>query len=530
MTTTSVGGRTEGITRSQLAAVGWLFVARSSAWFVSIAILGFFGDELERAVPGSDAVAAIVISFAVGAVTLIGRLPFDLVIARRLRVLYGQDALDFESFATVPASFTFVGAFCVWALLRASGSLLVLPVLIASGEFVLGWPVAELISRTERPLEDPALERRLTRFAREVGLGNVRIVKTSQKARSTMRADPGVVILGGAIDVPTEFVEGAPDVLETRIAAAIVGLKIPRAAKRFLVVGTQLLVTAAIFLVLEDTLLRVAGTSDVLAPAFIPIALLVVGCARATGRLVRASYFRRRFTRQIGAVLDLTRSPDAMLAVIDEDEATIDRANPIRRLVSDRPFADEAREQVERWRQGRRLTLLFTDIANSTELLHRVGDDRWSDVMSDHDHTVRSVIAGFDGEEIDSAGDGFFVVFRDGGQAILAAIELQRRLRDIEVAPDTTLGVRMGVHVGEAIRRGREVVGREVHLAARIGSHAGPGEILVSKELCEELASSARFRFGAARTATFKGFSGDHVVHPVLWWSDGPAAGSSSGT
>jgi class 3 adenylate cyclase len=78
----------------------------------------------------------------------------------------------------------------------------------------------------------------------------------------------------------------------------------------------------------------------------------------------------------------------------------------------------------------------------------------------------------------------------------------------------------MGVHVGEAVRRGREVVGREVNLAARIGSHAAPGEILVSEELQDELASSTRFRFGAARTATFKGFSDDHVVHPVLWWSD----------
>jgi class 3 adenylate cyclase len=130
------------------------------------------------------------------------------------------------------------------------------------------------------------------------------------------------------------------------------------------------------------------------------------------------------------------------------------------------------------------------------------------------------VIEEFGGEEIDSAGDGFFIVFADAGQAVLAAAELQRRLHDLEVRPGEPIGVRMGIHVGEAIRRGREVVGREVNLAARIGASAVPGEVLVSQELRDELVDSARFTFGAARSASLKGFSDDHVVYPVAWQVD----------
>ena len=498
-------------------------------WFVAMLVLATFGGDLEDAIPGSDVLEALAICVIIGAVTGAARAPLDVLITRRLRIIHGRDAIDdVASSAVVAPVATVIISFLMWLALWLSGTLLVIPLLFVVLVFALERPLAAGAAMGPG-LEDPVLERRLMRFARELGLGEVYVRKTSGSMPSPLRTDPDVLVIRRRVEVPSELADAGGDVLETRLAAAIVSIRRNRYGKQLIRVGVLLATVAVVVLLFEGTLLRVAGSDTVGAPGFAPMALLVCALAISLSSPLAGMYKRAATRREIGDVLDLTRDPDAMLATISDDANRVDHINPLRRLVSGRPFARAATAEVERWRQGRRVTLLFTDIANSTESLNRLGDKRWYEVVSDHDHVVRSVIAEFDGDEIDSAGDGFFVVFADGGRAVLAAMEMQRRLREIEVGPGEPIGVRMGVHVGEAIRRGREVVGREVNLAARIGAVAGPGEVLVSQELRDELAASARFSFGAARAASFKGFSDDHVVYPVVWWTDGsPAAATGA--
>ena len=524
MTGTQTVPNMDAATRKQLSAVGWLLTARYVVWLASMVALAWFATDLTMLVPGPDVADAIVVSLAAGA-TLAVRVPFDALIRRLLEKVYGADALRAPDYdVVVPGLVVAVGALVVWIALVARGDLVVIPVLMIVTVFVLERPAAFLIGREERPLNDPALERRLRRFTREMALGDLKFrVSKDDKTRSPTQTEPKVTILAELVSVPRELIDDPPDVLETRLAAAIVRSRKRRHAKLSLVAGMFALVTSVIVVGFEGSLFRISHTSDITDPAFVPTALLVMSIGVVATSPVRAMYNRWSARREIGDVLNLTRSPDAMLALIARDTDTIGQANPLRRIVSGRPSARACLAEVERWRQSRRITLLFTDIANSTELLNELGDARWYGVVADHDHVVRTVIEEFDGDEIDSAGDGFFVVFTDAGRALLAAVELQRRLREIEAVAGTPLAVRMGVHVGDAIRRGREVVGREVNLAARIGASAVPGEILVSQELQDELAESARFTFGDPRAASFKGFSDEHIVYPVAPREDEPS-------
>jgi class 3 adenylate cyclase len=127
-------------------------------------------------------------------------------------------------------------------------------------------------------------------------------------------------------------------------------------------------------------------------------------------------------------------------------------------------------------------TMMFTDIVRSTDLIEAVGDEAWTRVRAWHDRTVRSLIAASGGEEIDHAGDGFFVAFPSADAALACAKEIQRTLaahrRDHGFAPS----VRIGMHSGSAVRAGAGYEGKAVHVAARIAALAEGDEILASEE------------------------------------------------
>ena len=73
-------------------------------------------------------------------------------------------------------------------------------------------------------------------------------------------------------------------------------------------------------------------------------------------------------------------------------------------------------------------TFMFTDIVRSTKLVDAIGDDAWADLVRWHDETLRSLFAGHQGEEIDHAGDGFFIAFPTAAAAVECAVAIQRKL------------------------------------------------------------------------------------------------------
>ena len=129
-------------------------------------------------------------------------------------------------------------------------------------------------------------------------------------------------------------------------------------------------------------------------------------------------------------------------------------------------------------------TILFTDIVGSTDLAAKLGDRAWRRLVAAHHAAVRRELRRFGGREVDTAGDGFFATFGQPAEAVSAA--------DGIVAAVAKLGVsiRAGLHTGEAETAGQKIGGIAVHIASRVMSAAGPGEVLVSGTLRELVAGS----------------------------------------
>jgi class 3 adenylate cyclase len=125
---------------------------------------------------------------------------------------------------------------------------------------------------------------------------------------------------------------------------------------------------------------------------------------------------------------------------------------------------------------------MFTDIVGSTDLVGVIGDEAWENLLAWHDHTLRSLFASHGGEVAHHTGDGFFVAFPDARSALTSAVAVQRALEEHRRSHGFSPRVRIGVHVAEATRRGRDYSGGEVHKAARIAAAAEGDEILASAE------------------------------------------------
>jgi len=152
--------------------------------------------------------------------------------------------------------------------------------------------------------------------------------------------------------------------------------------------------------------------------------------------------------------------------------------------LSARPGAeDDAMDAVEQFLTGTRsqhdvdrvlTTVLFTDIVGSTERASLLGDHAWRELLDRHDQVVRREIERFDGREIKTLGDGFLAAFDGPGRAVRCARAITEEARRIGVE------VRSGLHSGECEVRGDDLAGIAVHIGARIGGLAQPGEVLVS--------------------------------------------------
>src|SRR5512136_970478 len=126
------------------------------------------------------------------------------------------------------------------------------------------------------------------------------------------------------------------------------------------------------------------------------------------------------------------------------------------------------------------VTFLFTDIEGSTQLLARLRD-KYAILLEDHHRILRQAIANWDGHEVDTQGDAFFVAFSRATQAVGAAAEAQRKLAEHPWPEGVTVRVRMGIHTGEPWSGETGYVGMDVHRAARIAHVAHGGQVLLSE-------------------------------------------------
>ncbi len=167
------------------------------------------------------------------------------------------------------------------------------------------------------------------------------------------------------------------------------------------------------------------------------------------------------------------------------------------------------------------VTLLFTDIENSTPLNEQLGDRRWMEVLRAHNAVIREHLATHGGYEVKSMGDGFMLAFASARRALQCAMAIQAEfgasepMQRPEAAAATGIRVRIGLHTGEVVREGDDFFGKHVNLASRIGAAATGGEILVSGLLRDLVSSSGDFVFDEGRDVALKGLTGVQRVYRV---------------
>jgi class 3 adenylate cyclase len=130
-------------------------------------------------------------------------------------------------------------------------------------------------------------------------------------------------------------------------------------------------------------------------------------------------------------------------------------------------------------------TVLFTDIVGSTERAAALGDARWKELLDMHDLVARRQLARYQGRLVQSTGDGLLATFDGPARAVRCALAIRDGLRGLGIE------IRVGLHTGETERRGQNVGGMAVHIAARILALARPGELLVSRTVKDLVAGSA---------------------------------------
>jgi class 3 adenylate cyclase len=164
------------------------------------------------------------------------------------------------------------------------------------------------------------------------------------------------------------------------------------------------------------------------------------------------------------------------------------------------------------------VTIMFSDIEDSTVLTERLGDDAWQQLLRKHNALIREQLRAYGGYEVKTMGDGFMVAFQSAKRGLECAMAIQRAFDQHNAANGEHVRVRIGLHAGEALREGDDFYGKNVILASRVAGKATGGEILVSALLRQLVESSTDATiFAEPREVELKGLSGAHTVYAVAW-------------
>ena len=155
------------------------------------------------------------------------------------------------------------------------------------------------------------------------------------------------------------------------------------------------------------------------------------------------------------------------------------------------------------------VTIVFTDIVDSTVLVARLGDHVWADLVLRHRAVIEEVTATHGGTVVETQGDGSMLAFPSARRAVACAKSIQRGIASAFADRSPPIRVRIGVHTGDALHEGDHFFGTTVHYAARVAGHALGGEVLVSN-IVRELVAGHGVEFHKSRETELKGIDGLH--------------------
>jgi len=177
-------------------------------------------------------------------------------------------------------------------------------------------------------------------------------------------------------------------------------------------------------------------------------------------------------------------------------------------------WAEVERPDLARLTPGGKVVILFSDIEESTALNESMGDRAWVRLLARHDKLVRKCVDAHSGHVVKSQGDGFMVAFAHPDEAVACSIAIQHALvREAKRPSGKAIRVRIGIHMGKSVRRGDDLFGRNVAMAARVAAEAAGGEVLISEPVRDAVVDEVEL--GEPREAELKGFRGTHRLYPV---------------
>jgi len=179
-------------------------------------------------------------------------------------------------------------------------------------------------------------------------------------------------------------------------------------------------------------------------------------------------------------------------------------------------WAEVERPDLARVTPDGRVVILFSDIEESTALNERIGDRAWVRLIGAHDKLISGLVKQRSGHVVKSQGDGYMIAFARAEQAVRCGIDVQHALhKSAKRKREEDIRVRIGIHMGRSVRRGDDLFGRNVAMAARVAAQAVGGEVLVSQPVRDAVSDCDDIRFDEGRDVELKGFSGSYRLFAV---------------
>ena len=167
-------------------------------------------------------------------------------------------------------------------------------------------------------------------------------------------------------------------------------------------------------------------------------------------------------------------------------------------------WTDDQRQSLRAAEETDRIlaTVLFTDIVDSTTRAAALGDREWRRLLDRHDKAAQVEVARWHGALIKSTGDGILARFDAPTRALRAALGLCQGAKRMGIE------IRAAIHTGEVEIRSDDLGGIGVHIASRVLSEAGPGEVLVTRTV-RDLVTGADVEFRPRGTVSLRGIPGE---------------------
>lgn len=179
-------------------------------------------------------------------------------------------------------------------------------------------------------------------------------------------------------------------------------------------------------------------------------------------------------------------------------------------------FITEDRLEIERIASpDGTVTILFSDIVDSTARNEQLGDKGWLKVLRAHDLVVRREVEARRGHVVKSQGDGYMVVFPDPLAGVRAALAVQAQLHTRRPLRAADIHIRIGLHTGRVLSHDGDYFGRNVALAARVAAYGGADDVLVSDTVRDAVADAPGLRTELVTTTDLKGLAGEHRLWRV---------------